>query len=284
MKHAKNCKSCFHCYDAEDNKYSVHVWRNAKDCMDCDTAGRNAMVIYNSINSGLDTANQISCAVCWSSTFAQYCMYSFNSNHIFGCAGLRKKNYCILNKEYLKEEYEMLIQQIVASMKEEGIYGDFFPAQISCFGYNESAAMEQFHLTKEGALAQDFKWEDAPRGTYGKETKTWEEVPDAIGDLDFDATKEIFACTACSKNYRIIPDELSFYQKLAIPLPRTCPDCRHQSRFAARGPNRLWHRECMCDLFTHDHSGICSNEFETSYSPESPEILYCESCYQKEVV
>jgi len=47
----KNCKKCFHCYDAEDNKYGVHIWRNAKDTMDCDTAGRNVSLIYNSINS-----------------------------------------------------------------------------------------------------------------------------------------------------------------------------------------------------------------------------------------
>ena len=27
----------------------------------------------------------------------------------------------------------------------------------------------------------------------------------------------------------------------------------------------------------------CPNEFETSYSPDSPEIVYCEECYKREV-
>jgi len=27
----------------------------------------------------------------------------------------------------------------------------------------------------------------------------------------------------------------------------------------------------------------CPNEFETSYAPDRPEIIYCESCYNKEV-
>ncbi len=27
----------------------------------------------------------------------------------------------------------------------------------------------------------------------------------------------------------------------------------------------------------------CPNEFETSYAPERPEIVYCEKCYQQEV-
>lgn len=27
----------------------------------------------------------------------------------------------------------------------------------------------------------------------------------------------------------------------------------------------------------------CQNEFETSYSPDRPEIIYCEKCYQQEI-
>ena len=27
----------------------------------------------------------------------------------------------------------------------------------------------------------------------------------------------------------------------------------------------------------------CKKEFETSYAPDRPEIVYCESCYNKEV-
>ncbi len=27
----------------------------------------------------------------------------------------------------------------------------------------------------------------------------------------------------------------------------------------------------------------CQNEFETSYAPDRPEIVYCERCYQQEV-
>jgi hypothetical protein len=40
-------------------------------------------------------------------------------------------------------------------------------------------------------------------------------------------------------------------------------------------PPKLWHRKCMKEG--------CQNEFETSYAPERPEIVYCEKCYQQEV-
>jgi hypothetical protein len=39
----------------------------------------------------------------------------------------------------------------------------------------------------------------------------------------------------------------------------------------------------MCDKENHEHKGKCQNEFETPYAQERTEVIYCESCYQKEV-
>lgn len=275
LKNVKNCKSCFHSYDAEDNKYGVHIWRNAKDTMDCDTAGRNASLIYNSINAGIDNSNLVCAALCWTCSFVEYSMYCFNSNHCFGCFGLRKKNYSILNKQYEKEEYEKIVEKIKSELKEKGEYGQFFTKNLTCFGYNETPAFEQFPMKKEEALANDFGWEDTERGTYHKETKKTEEIPEKLSEIDFYVTREIFVCAQCTKNYRIVQNEFLFYKKLDIPLPRLCPDCRHYRRMKSRGPNKLWHRKCM-------NEG-CVNEFETPYDPERSEIIFCESCYQQVV-
>ncbi len=290
---AKNCRHCFHAFDAEDCAYGEHVWRNAKDCMDVSTAGRNASAVYNSINCGIDVANMVSMVQGWSSTFLEYSFNCFNLNHCFGSVGLRKKDYCILNKQYSKEEYEALRKKIIDEMRERGGYGEFFPAAFSPFGYNETVAQEQFPLAKDEALKQGFKWEDYPRGTYDKGTILWDSTPDSINDVgDLDVTKEIFTCLQCKKNYKIIANEFAFYKNLQIPLPRLCPDCRHTRRFTARGPNRLWHRQCMCDYeiykntakHNHHQQGRCPNEFETSYSLDRKEIVYCEQCYNAEVV
>jgi hypothetical protein len=285
MVNVKNNKKCFHSYDAEDNAYCAHVWRGAKDCMDCNTAGRSAELIYNSINMGLQVSNIISSYHCWGSQFMEYCLNCPNSKNCFGCASLVNSSYCILNKQYSKEEYLKLRAEIIEKLKKDGIYGDFFPKEMSPIGYNESSAMDEFPLTKDEALSQGFRWEDTPRGVYGKETIDWKNFPDSIFDLpvNFDVNKEIFICTLCEKNYRIITDELSFYRRMKIPVPRTCPECRHCKRFEDRGPNKLWHRACMCDKENHDHKQRCSNEFETSYAPDREEIVYCENCYNKEV-
>ncbi|MEW6617515.1 MAG: hypothetical protein AB1333_03825 [Patescibacteria group bacterium] len=288
MKNSKNCKLCFHCYDSEDSKYGVHVWRNAKDCMDVDTAGRNAERLYNSMNAGIDVSNYVCSNLCWTCSFMQYCYYCFNSNFCFGSVGLRKKEYCILNKKYTKEKFEELQKQIIEDMKKRGEYGEFFPAHMSTFGYNETAAQEQFSLTKEAAEKLGFKWEEYPRGTYGKENIKWESISGTIDPLT-----AIFACVLCSKNYRIIPAELSFYERLNIPFPRLCPDCRHMRRIKNRGPNRLWKRTCSCgnkntiykNNAVHFHGeSQCQNEFETNFLPENNEVLYCEQCYNQEVV
>ncbi|OGI68495.1 hypothetical protein A2738_01260 [Candidatus Nomurabacteria bacterium RIFCSPHIGHO2_01_FULL_42_15] len=285
MINVKNNHHCFHSYEAEDNAYSVHVWRGAKDCVDCNTAGRSAELIYNSHNTGLQASNVICGSMCWGSQFMEYCANCPNSKDCFGCAGLIKGSYCILNKQYSKEEYKKLRAEIIAKMTQEGIYGDFFPKELSPFGYNESSVMDEFPLTKEEALKQGFKWEDTPRGTYGKETVDWKTFPDSISELpsDFDVGKEVFVCLECKKNYRIIEDELGFYKRMQIPIPRNCPECRHIRRFQNRGPNKLWTRTCMCDKENHDHKNKCEVSFETSYAPDKSKIIYCEKCYQLEV-
>lgn len=286
MSNVKNNKHCFHSYDAEDNSYCVHAWRGAKDCMDCSTAGRTAELIYNSMNIGLQASKAICCFYCWSSQFIEYSFNCPNSNNCFGCVGLIKGSYSILNKKYSKEEYEKLKEEIVEKIKIEGTYGEFFPKEFSAHGYNESCAIDEYPISKEEALKKGFKWEDTQRGTYGKETINWETFPDSINDIekDFDVSKEIFVCIECSKNYRIINNELSFYQRREIPIPRNCPECRHNRRFKNRGPNKLWVRNCMCENSNHDnHKNKCEENFETNYSPDRKEVIYCEKCYQQEV-
>ncbi|MEE8131863.1 MAG: hypothetical protein V3T98_02355, partial [Candidatus Paceibacterota bacterium] len=88
----------------------------------------------------------------------------------------------------------------------------------------------------------------------------------------------------------------AFYKKMNLPLPRLCPNCRHYQRIKQRNPLKLWHRKCQCagkksdnevykNTIEHFHkTDHCPNEFETTYSSERKEIVYCERCYQQEVV
>ncbi len=222
----------------------------------------------------------------------RYTQHCHSSKHLFGCSQLRAGEYCILNKQYSKEEYEELVPKVIEHMNAmpyidkngcEYRFGEFYPAELSPFGYNETVALDQIPISKEEVLKKNFKWQDNPQMTVGKETMKPEQIPDAIGAIPDSVTNEILACIECKRNYKIIPNELTFYKKQQIPIPRRCFHCRHHARILRRNPLELWHRSCMCEKASHQHQGKCPNEFETSYAPERSEVIYCESCYQKEI-
>ena len=214
----------------------------------------------------------------------QYCQYCHNCKHCFGCVGLRNTNYCIFNKQYSKEEYEKLLPKIINHMNKmpyvdkRGIiykYGEYYPIELSPFGYNESYASEVIELSREEAKKRGYNWQDNTQRTVGQETLKSEDVPDAVGDVADSILDEVLACIVCKRNYKIVQNELNFYRKMKIPIPRRCFYCRHEARLKRENPFKLWHRKCM--------KKGCKNEFETSYAPDRPEIVYCEKCYQAEV-
>jgi hypothetical protein len=150
-------------------------------------------------------------------------------------------------------------------------WGEFFPVSLSEYGYNETVAQEQFPLTKETAQKLGATWKEKDLiNTYQGETAN---VPDNISDAEDKVTKQIFLCSLCRKNYKIIDRELEFYKKLNIPLSDKCPNCRHKQRMDSRNPNRLYTRTCA----------KCRTEIQTTYAPDRPEIIYCEKCYLQEV-
>ena len=279
---SKNATVCFEGDKIEDTKY-FYSGLDVKTSMDNYHIGYNCELLYE--NHGCTrVTNSAFCHLCYDNTFLQYCDSCQNSQNLFGCVSIKKGEYMILNKKYSKEEYTDLRARIIEHMKSTGEYGEFLPPSIAPVYYNETQGAIHMPLSKEEVLARGWQWEDNVPGTYGKETIAPENVPDSIHDVLDSATKEIYRCTTCTKNFNIVPDELAFYRREVIPLPRRCPDCRYKRRFALRPPRKLWSRTCMCNRENHEHAEMCTNTFETPFSPERPEQVYCEACYQQEVI
>jgi hypothetical protein len=198
-----------------------------------------------------------------------------NSQNLFGCVSVKKGEYMIFNKKYSKDEYLVLKERIIEHMKSAGEYGEFFPPEFAPVYYNETQGNLYMPMTKDEVLAKGWQWEDNMPGTFGKETIQISDIPDKIGDVTDKFLKEIFTCGECNKNYNISQNELLFYRKENIPIPRKCPSCRYKRRFDMRPARQLWHRACMKEG--------CQNEFETCYAPDRIEKVYCEKCYQQEV-
>lgn len=284
----KNVKKSFHISESEDSTFCIDC-ANLKNCMDAYESAFNCELQYE-----CHGCNRTSRSKFTSSSYDDfdlvYSEFSHNSNNLFGCIGLRNKQYCILNKQYTKEEYEMLIPKIMEHMNampyidHKGrvyTYGEFFPSELSPFAYNETIAQEYFPLTKEEAMARGCRWRDIDVRDY-KPTIFSGDLPDHIKDTSDSIANEVIQCAhkncmhQCTTAFKIIPQELQFYRKMNLPLPRLCPNCRHYERLMQRNPMKLWHRKCMKEG--------CLNEFETSYSPDRKEVVYCEQCYQAEVV
>jgi hypothetical protein len=200
----------------------------------------------------------------------EYSEQMMNSNDCFGCNGLRHKKYCILNKQYSKDQYASLRLRVIEHMKRTGEWGQFLPKEMCCFAYNESTAHQYYPLTKEQALSQGYKWKDDDKRNFLPQDY---KIPDKISEAESDITDAVIACNVCKINFKITPQELKFYRTNNIPIPRSCSECRHNVRLSLRNPKKLWNRNCQ----------KCGTGFLTTYSPNRPETVYCEACYLKTV-
>lgn len=278
----RNVTQSFEISKGENNKY-MYGGIETKDCMDLYHVGYNVGLSYECQGCTRVYDCQF-CHLCYDNASLQYCDSCQNSQNLFGCVSVKKGEYMIFNKKYSKEEYATLREKIIEHMKKTGEYGEFFPPAIAPVYYNETQGNLYMPLTKEEVLSRGWLWEDRTPGTFGKETIASDAIADRIEEVPDSVLKEIFACSSCSKNYNIIADELSFYRRETLPLPRKCPECRYLRRFALRPERKLWNRDCMCKLDTHTHSGSCSVTFDTPYAPERPETVYCEACYNAEIL
>ncbi len=308
-----NCKNCKWCFDVVDNvencKYIANGGYNVKDSYHSYGVGLGELM-YQVIDTGIGVSKSAFAVVFRNGKDVAYLFDCYDSSNLFGCVGLRKKQYCILNKQYAKEEYEALLPKIIAHMdsmpyvdKRGMVYkhGDFFPSETAPFAYNETIAQEYFPLTKEDAINSGFKWKDPEQRNYQTTIKS-DDLPGDIKNVNESILKEVIECRhnqkcdhQCAQAYRIIPDELAFYKRMNLALPRLCPNCRHYERLNQRNPMKLWRRKCQCagvksengvyqNSAAHQHAAEhCPNEFETSYAPDKQEIVYCENCYNSEV-
>ena len=288
LEQVRNCKYTFSATEDENIKYSFFVPTGGKDCFDLDHVGLGTTETYE-LHSGFGNNRVFFSNRVYYSHNVEYSDDCYNNEYLFACAGLRKKQYCILNKEYSKDEYLTLVEKIKKHMNDTSYkdkkdrvfkYGEYFPIEIMPFSYNDSVVCEYFPLTKEEILEKGYKHKEPEIKNY-KPTLLSPQLP-KTENVNEDILKEIVQCEhmgrcnqRCTTAFRIIQNELNICKVLNIPLPKLCPNCRHMERMNLLNPPKLYHRKCMKEG--------CTNEFETSYAPERPEIVYCERCYQQEV-
>ena len=279
---SKNSKEVYLVNGAEDCKWTQFITvPPVKDCMDCSGWGNNTEKVYESLGIGENSSAIMFSATCWADSLnLQYCRYNISGKNNFGCVNLKRKSYCILNKEYSKEEYKKLKIKIIEDMKKNPYidklgrkyyYGEFFPLEFSYFHYNKSNAMRFCPKTREEALAEGYSWYDKEDIIYDT-TINADSLPDKINDTKEEILREVIKCRECGNGYRITKGEFDLLCKMNLPLPHECSKCRENKRFARMTKPYMYHRTCM----------KCGANIYTPYSTDRPEIIYCVKCYQVE--
>ena len=269
-----NCKNCHFAFDAresEDCKY-IYFCPKAIHSQDCTfNAPFGPEFCYN-LCSSVALKSSMANFLFWYGDSVFYCMECHHTNNCFGCVSMRHNNYCVLNKQYERSEYERLVARIIEHMKTTGEWGEFFTPQTGAFAYNETIAQEYFPLTKEEALKKGWTWKDEEPPTAPTPESSYT-PPTNIKDVGNDILDKQIYCSVSGKPFKIVKEELAFYRRLGLPIPQISPAERHYARVAKHNALTLFERTC----------DKCKKPIQTVYRKEAPFKVYCEECYLKEV-
>ena len=112
----KHAIDSFDSVDLEDCRYCYDSADAIKDCYDVNETGFHCELQCDSQSCDNGTRTLFS-HVSYDVSDVLYVDSCHNAASLFGCVGLKQAKYCILNKQYTKEEYEELVPKIIEVMK-----------------------------------------------------------------------------------------------------------------------------------------------------------------------
>jgi len=254
-------------------RYCSHLV-DAKSCMDWDYYGDRSENCYEMASCAHHLHSCMGCVNCWGGNSELfYCDLLSGSRCCLGCISLKSARYCVMNRQYSEREYRQLLPRIIEHMRATDEWGEFFPMSLSPFSYNETVAQDYHPLAREQVLERGLAWaEERDDRPNEFDSASYVETVEELNRGDI--SKMVFACEASSGAFRLIRQEIGFYEQEAIAPPRRTPNQRYIDRMARRNPRSMFARQCSA----------CGGAVETSYSPERPVQVYCEPCYLRTVV
>ncbi|USN56210.1 MAG: hypothetical protein H6766_03940 [Candidatus Peribacteria bacterium] len=153
-----------------------------------------------------------------------------------------------------------MVPKIIEHMKQTGERGEFFHPSLSPFGYNETVAAEYYPVQKAEsgkleAVSSDGKALGLELSAYGYKRSDYEAPQPQVDKIipgeklpDYgcatiqekkpeflsDILRYAIRCEVSGKLFRLIPQEIEFYKKHNLSLPRKHPDVRHAERMEMR--------------------------------------------------
>jgi hypothetical protein len=265
----QNAYKTFFARDAQNVRYGFNTIDKVRDCMDFTIYGDDAQMLYECHIVG-DVAYHLAfCNECWGRVAEMYyCEFCVACSNCFACVGLHNKQYCILNKQYTKEQYEELVPQIIEKMRESGEWGEFFPMQSTTYPYNHTIAQRYFPLTKEQALAEGLRWYDRDTEDVTLAINA-DQLTDGIPETD-DAI--IVKSAESGRAFKITSQEIKRYRQFNVPLPRIAYNERMEARAKKLFSIHLYDRTCA----------KTGKPIQTTIPPDSPWIVWDREVWEQE--
>jgi hypothetical protein len=276
LVNCKNCNNCFCLLESENASY-CNFADGVRDSLDADASGGSELAYESDLTDF--------CFNIIGSYFSTYCRDSFYVNNLqrskncFGCSGLKDAEYCILNKQYTKEEYETLVEKIKKHMQDMPFidkkgnkynFGDYPPIELSYFGYNDTMANDIYPLSEKEIVANGYPYQSNQHRDSFDGADTVDNIPDNITDVSDDILNKIFISN--QRQFKITEGELSFYRKYNIPIPRESFYERYGRRLKLMTSFKLYNSK----------SSKSGEKIITSYNPEDNQIVYSLEEYKKE--
>jgi len=267
----EGCKACENCFFLQESENCTNTLRGLK-CKDVSYS--IGALAERAIYSGVDgymydtlvTSHNSNCR------YSEYLDFCDDCEYCFACVSLKKKKYCIFNKQYEKEEFKKTREQIIKTMKKEGSWGKFFPLSFAPCGYNSSIAQVYFPETRESIIALNGLYDEPYE--LGNNNYSHTEIPDSIQDIPDSFSSQALICPVTKRRFNIAPRELHFLREHNISAPRHHPDYRVLKNFSKLANTQSYQSICA----------LCSINIAHYYPPEwEYKKIICTQCYKANV-
>src|SRR3989344_1802945 len=264
-----------------DKCINVFSWDQSQNCRNCVRGLRTTdcidqTFVWNNELSGNNSGVFGGFAIKYSSwSDARYSEYLDNCvevEYCFGCIGLRKKKYCILNRQYTKEEYEKLKTKIISDMEARGEYGKFLPYAMGLCDYNFSTGIIYFPNSKKEVLRLGGYWSDEDFSSGDGISAL--ELPDSIWETKPEISTQALICPETHNRFNISPTEYEFHKRKNFALPRIHFDRRMLKKIGRTATLRSYPYQCF----------YCTKDIMAYYPPEwGYQKIACEECYKQNI-
>ena len=229
------CENCVQCWEAS----------GCKDCsnliagIDSDHCSRGfaRRSEYTFFTHGLDCQNSAYCYTLFGGSNILYSAYMYGGcMDCFGCIALNKQQYCILNKQYTKSEYEDLAPRVIAHMKSTGEWGEWFPVKFAPHLYHESSIHEfMADIPESVARARGYRVGEEVENVYPSKFLQGKLIPEQVDStvVDLLITTPI-RCAITGKHFNIQKREIEFCMRHKLPVPRVHWRERMRQKFTQR--------------------------------------------------